>query len=202
MGEITTGAAGRKTLTSRDRSERQRDAAAKPAPHDQKGWRVAWLREDKCVKDSGDKAESVHRGTNGKDMSFDQWWSLYPKKIGKLDALKAWKQVAAHFPPLDQMLSVLEQQKVSEMWLEAEGRFIPYPATYLRAGRFLDELEIDMGANVGGKQWHETASGVTAKGSELGLSVHDFRDAEGREDWHAFVAAVKRKAGIEIKRAA
>jgi len=128
-------------------------------------------------------------------MSFEHWWAEYPKKVGKLDAMKAWRQVAAHFPPIEQMLSLLQQQKLTEMWLEDAGKYIPYPASYLRAGRFLDELEVDLGPNVNGKQWHETASGIEAKGLELNISPDQF------DDWQAFRAAVLRAADTTLRAA-
>ena len=46
------------------------------------------------------------------------------------------------------------------------------------------------------KPWHETASGVKAMGAKLGLAPENFCTATGSQDWQAFMAAVKKKAGV------
>ena len=46
------------------------------------------------------------------------------------------------------------------------------------------------------KPWHETASGVKAMGAKLGIDPENFCMADGRQDWQAFAAAVKKKAGV------
>jgi hypothetical protein len=48
------------------------------------------------------------------------------------------------------------------------------------------------------KAWHQTASGVTEKGAELGLYPNDYvlPDGTGRQDWQAFKSAVLERAGV------
>jgi len=117
---------------------------------------------------------------------FEEFWKAYPRKKSKGIAKLAWHQTAGIRPSLPELLSVLEQHKKQEDWLCDGGMFIPYLASWLRAERWEDELVIDLGANVNGKQWHETASGIEAKGSELNISPEQF------DDWQAFRAAVLR----------
>lgn len=129
---------------------------------------------------------------------FEVWFRCYPRRLAKLDAMKAWRQVERHRPPLDRMLAVLKAHSESEKWAEEGGKYIPYPATYLRAGRFLDELEVTLGANKNGKPWHESASGIEAKGAELGIVPSD---ARFNGDWQAFRAAVVRAADEKVRAA-
>lgn len=70
-------------------------------------------------------------------MDFQDFWAAYPVKRGRLDALKAWTKLNP--PPLviPQMLEAIEQQKRCKQWRDG---FIPWPATWLRRGCWLDEL--------------------------------------------------------------
>lgn len=68
--------------------------------------------------------------------AFEQFWKAYPKKVAKQDALKAWGQVK---PELQIILDALAWQRKQEDWVKDNGKFIPYPATWLRDNRWLDE---------------------------------------------------------------
>ena len=76
---------------------------------------------------------------NPKLAGFDLWWAAYPKKLAKGDAVKAWQQTAKVRPSVEEMLAKLENQRISDDWQRDSGQWIPYPASYLRAWRFLDE---------------------------------------------------------------
>jgi hypothetical protein len=66
------------------------------------------------------------------NISFDKFWELYPKKVAKADALKAWNKAI--------------KSKTAERLLEltkayAEGKlpdqtYIPYPASWLNKGLY------------------------------------------------------------------
>lgn len=64
---------------------------------------------------------------------FDLFWAAYPRKVAKPDAQKAWKQVTKKHDP-QVILAGLETYGFS-----SDGRFVPYPATWLRRERWLDE---------------------------------------------------------------
>jgi hypothetical protein len=100
---------------------------------------------------------------------FEMFWKSYPRKAAKGDARKAWLQTAKIRPETGELLQVIEQHKQTEQWLRDGGQFIPYPASWLRAERWEDELTVDMGSNKNGKLWHESWSGIVAKGKELGI---------------------------------
>jgi hypothetical protein len=68
---------------------------------------------------------------------FDQFWTAYPKKVGKQAALKAFKN--AKFPSLDALLKAIDRARLSEQWRKDGGQFIPNPATWLNQGRWDDE---------------------------------------------------------------
>lgn len=73
-------------------------------------------------------------------MTFAQFYAEYPRKVGKKDAEKAWKALKVTQLIGDHIHAVLEKRK-REDWRGREVRFIPYPAHFLRAECFDDEVE-------------------------------------------------------------
>ena len=71
-----------------------------------------------------------------RETAFDEFWTAYPKKKNKEDARKAFAKVKA---PLETLLSAIELQKQSKDWKKENGQYIPYPATWLRAGAWENE---------------------------------------------------------------
>lgn len=67
---------------------------------------------------------------------FDEFWQAYPKKVSKGDAIKAWQK---NKPDLQTVLNALAWQKKSQEWTKDGGQFIPHPASYLNAQKYLDE---------------------------------------------------------------
>jgi len=85
--------------------------------------------------------KSVHQ-----DERFDSFWSAYPKKKAKADALKAWN--SAHINgEFDSVMSALEAQKRTEQFTKDGGKYIPFPASWIRSKRWLDEEVITPPAN-------------------------------------------------------
>ena len=70
------------------------------------------------------------------EQDFDTFWSVYPKKKSRHDATRAWKKAK---PDITAVLSALSWQKASMDWVKDGGQYIPYPATYINRGGYLDE---------------------------------------------------------------
>lgn len=70
---------------------------------------------------------------------FDRFWSAYPKKKAKGDAEKAWKQIKPDSDLLAVILAAIDRAKGSDDWTKDSGKYIPFPATWLRAKRWEDE---------------------------------------------------------------
>jgi len=78
--------------------------------------------------------------TRSEDL-FASFWSAYPKKKSKADAEKAWRKLAPS-PELSQrILASIAAQRGSVDWQKDRGQFIPYPASWLNARRWEDEVE-------------------------------------------------------------
>jgi hypothetical protein len=72
---------------------------------------------------------------------FDTFWNAYPKKIGKDKCRRWFDSHKVESELLEQMLTALDTQKRSDQWTREDGRFIPYPYTWLNQGRWQDEIE-------------------------------------------------------------
>lgn len=74
-----------------------------------------------------------------KDAEFEIFWKAYPKKKAKATAQRAFEK-AIKKTDLETILRGIEAQKKSRQWQEADGQFVPYPATWLNAGAWDDEV--------------------------------------------------------------
>ena len=70
---------------------------------------------------------------------FDEFWSAYPRKVSKPQALKAWRKLSPDTQALQAILAGIERDRRSEQWLRDGGQFIPHPATWLNGRRWEDE---------------------------------------------------------------
>jgi hypothetical protein len=64
--------------------------------------------------------------------SFETFWLLYPKKVAKADALKAWKQVLKK-KTADEMIGLTKAYSESKL---PDMTYIPYPASWLNKGLY------------------------------------------------------------------
>ena len=70
--------------------------------------------------------------TKQADESFETFWNLYPKKVAKADALKAWKQVLTK-KTADEMIGITKAYSESKL---PDMTYIPYPASWLNKGLY------------------------------------------------------------------
>ena len=79
--------------------------------------------------------------------SFNRFWKLYPRKVGKKAARRAFEKVMRSGVALETLVTALERQKCSKQWTKDGVQFVPHPATWLNGERWEDEVE--GGANDG-----------------------------------------------------
>jgi hypothetical protein len=71
--------------------------------------------------------------------SFTRFWQLWPKRVAKAEAQKAWKKLG--WEDKARALSALPDH--ISVWAErGDAQFIPYPASWLNGRRFEDELNV------------------------------------------------------------
>lgn len=71
---------------------------------------------------------------------FERFWEAYPRKKAKGDAEKAWKKLKPDDELFFKILSAIAAQKNGLDWTKDSGKFIPYPATWIRAKGWCDEV--------------------------------------------------------------
>ena len=73
------------------------------------------------------------------EKRFARFYSCYPKKRAKADALKAFKKINPDDQLLTLMIDAVGTAKDSDGWAKDNGKYIPHPASWLRAGCWDDE---------------------------------------------------------------
>ena len=90
----------------------------------------------------GNDTSSSQKKTEAEKYPADflEWYAMYPRKKAKGDALKAYRAARKEIGHLELMEKTRKYVRYVEQW-QMEQQFIPYPATWLRASRWEDELE-------------------------------------------------------------
>ena len=77
-------------------------------------------------------------------MSFDDFWSHYPKKVGKGAARKAWEKLNPDKELIADIMFSVDQQKRYKKEAKTAGEFEPpwkHPATWLNQECWEDEIK-------------------------------------------------------------
>ncbi|WP_258035060.1 hypothetical protein [Pseudomonas putida] len=80
-------------------------------------------------------------------VEFDRFWKLYPRKVGKAKAEKAWTKLKVDTSLFARIGTALAAWSKSHDWTKDGGQFIPHAATWLNGKRWEDELLSAAGAN-------------------------------------------------------
>jgi hypothetical protein len=92
------------------------------------------------------KRGNVH----GFPPGFEEFWSLYPKKVAKDNAAKAFAKLAPDNALQGVMSAAVRRQAASDAWRKDGGQFVPNAATWINGRRWEDELP---GISGGGEPW-------------------------------------------------
>lgn len=68
------------------------------------------------------------------DLSFDEFWEKYPRKVNKKKAKTAWNRINN----LNQQLILIDLQS---RFVDTKMQYIPYPTSYLHNESWKDEIE-------------------------------------------------------------
>lgn len=71
---------------------------------------------------------------------FEAFWRVYPKKVGKADAIKKFAK-ALQKVSLETLLNAVEEQKTCAQWQKDGGQYIPNPSTWLHQERWNDDIK-------------------------------------------------------------
>lgn len=70
---------------------------------------------------------------------FDLFWAIWPNRVAKSAAVKAWKRINPTPELRDRIFADVSARKTSPEWLKDGGKFIGHPASYLNGRRWEDE---------------------------------------------------------------
>lgn len=84
-----------------------------------------------------DKDKVKEGGVGG----FDSFWTSYPKKKGKGKAEESWKKINPSIELQAVIVRSVEAHKEDDDWKKENGKYIPFPATWLNQKRWLDEVK-------------------------------------------------------------
>lgn len=110
---------------------------------DKKRTREEKRREEKDQKPFGDDAVDPAE-------LFARFWALYPRKVSKDAARKAWDKLDLSVELFEAMIQALGAQSLSVDWTKDNGQFIPHASTWLNGKRWEDEVPVPApaGSNV------------------------------------------------------
>jgi uncharacterized protein YdaU (DUF1376 family) len=85
------------------------------------------------------KKNTTHKGNGAALPGFSAFWEPYPRKQAKADAIKAWSKLNPDDALQARIVAAVAAQKNNGQWSKENGKFIPYPATWLTGRRWEDE---------------------------------------------------------------
>jgi hypothetical protein len=100
-------------------------------------------------------------------VTFEQFYTQYPKKVARKDAQKAWAKLSA-----EERAKALDALPTHIRYWDIKGtdkNYIPHPATWLNGARFEDELDLGEHVPQRAVAWWATDDGVMKKAAEVGI---------------------------------
>lgn len=89
--------------------------------------------------------ENINDNDNNNDIDnnlyfqmFNEFWNIYPKKVNKERARRAFVRIKPNAQLFEQIMCALEIHKRCAQWQDTQ--YIPYPATWLNGKRWEDEI--------------------------------------------------------------
>ena len=93
------------------------------------------------------------------DAEFVDWWALYPRKVAKGQAERAYRTARKNGASQADLLEGIAAHAAAWARRKTETQFMPYPATWLNGKRWLDDPAAI------------AAGGSSARGSQPGPGV-------------------------------
>jgi hypothetical protein len=78
-------------------------------------------------------------------VQFEEFWKLYPRKVNKAKAQKAFLGLKPTEKLFKTIMASLDKAKESREWVKEEGQYIPHPTTWLNGKRWEDEIDSGRG---------------------------------------------------------
>ena len=102
-------------------------------------------------------------------MTFADFWQIYPRKVSKREAEKAWNRASL----TDREAALVALPLHVKYWQlkDTANEFIPHASTWLNQARFEDELDMTEAQPKKPKlPWYSTEQLTMEKGREVGIN--------------------------------
>lgn len=86
------------------------------------------------------------------DRDFDEFWTAYPKKVGKPAAKTKWRAAVKRGADPQHIIRFAAEQAAIWQRHQKDPQYIPHPATWLGQARYLDEFDTPAPAAAKGHQ--------------------------------------------------
>lgn len=122
---------------------------------------------------------------------FDDFWAVYPRKVKKHDALKAWK--SAKLDKIADTIIADVKLRCDTEWKGQDMHYILHPTTYLHQRRWEDETAPT-------ERKEETRRGIEPKdNSALNYEQREYNDDDFGDDFFVFSPGWAKKHPDEAK---
>lgn len=90
-------------------------------------------------------------------VSFDKFWSIYPRKVAKKKAMQLWEKLNPNPLLVEKIIKAISAAAETDQWRRG---FIPHPTTYISQERWNDEILINNKKNYGENKSSKYAGSV------------------------------------------
>lgn len=161
---------------------------------------------------SADKPSLIHQEPSTRKRAakakiehplFAEFYAAYPRKVGRVEALKNFAAINPDENTLKVMLTAISAQALAQRCAAGDWRYVPHPATWLSKRRWEDEVPPTPSSTQqvqSATDWRDDAAAVRQKGVALGLGDWDeaaFQCGRG-EHWRHYRQRVLDAAGSEV----
>jgi hypothetical protein len=120
---------------------------------------------------------------------FLTFWSIYPQKVARPDAERAWAALAPDDELQTRICAAVALKAKSQRWREEGGRYVPYPATFLNKRRWEDEDVPAARRGDDGDWWREAGFEHAAEAQNARCHAGNFREFQNGQRLAAEVPA-------------
>jgi len=87
----------------------------------------------------GSNTSPTRGSIHGFPAGFEEFWDVYPRKVAKQDAVKAFAKLKPDAAFVAVLVAAVKRHAQSEQW-QRGIQFVPHPASWLNGRRWEDEL--------------------------------------------------------------
>lgn len=165
---------GNEIVTPETETETEKDLFEKPENLEKEKPEDLFYQTKKGRKLKGDQLEN-----------FEAFWITFNYKSGKADAADAWFDLKVNMFLFQQIMAGARREAKGRAGLIAQKKTPKMAQGWLSSRRFEDESTQTADGEI--KSWWETASGIEAKGEELGIE-------QGDDDYPTWYGKIKQAA--------